>query len=113
MPPDFRYSRDGVSTSPRDIVRIYTIQRLQEKGWTNKKIASHLGMTPQNLSHILRVNKSFVKNLIVERLLSYDAKDPELKQLLKDASVNLLRMQELVRNAIDLQKEEPPATLQG
>lgn len=108
---DFRFSKDGVSTSPRDIVRVYTVYRLQEKGWTNKKISDYLGITTQAFYQLLKVNRPFAKNLIVERLLAYDTEDPELMQLLRDASVNILRMQDLVRNAIVLPSEEPPATL--
>ena len=100
-------------SSPREILTIYKIYSLREKGWTNKRIASELGMTTQNLYHLMKVHSDFHRNLIVERLMEYQTDDPVLKRLLLDASINILRLKECIQNAIVLPKEEPPATLQG
>lgn len=70
-------------------------------------------MTTQNLYHLMKVHRHIHRNLIVERLMEYHTEDPVLRQLLKDASINILRLQEHIRNTIELPKEDSPVTLVG
>ena len=98
-------------SGPKDILRFYEVTALRKQGWTYRRIAEHLGMSTQNLHALKKRHIGFAENHLVDALLTFSTEDPEVKNLMREAAINILRLQEALQNTSPLPKRIPISSL--